>query len=192
MALALEQQYHISAAARQLDTLAMLEQRRTEDTSETFANINETYIGGSRPPQADAGAGVVPPRSPFTPSATASPRTSPRDNPPQQHTPPPFAIPDSANIQSQVSVRQSQGPRRIQSPAPTNPGSLSVLHYADIGLSTELQRMLNGSTLDSEFTAGSVMGGASLSGIGQLASLAENEEHDRRTAREVSPTRMIG
>ena len=185
MALAREQQQHIAAAARQLDTLAMLENRAATHLP-GLATINDAYIDSTRPPQADAGAGSGGTVVAETPSA---PRVqfSGVENP-ATRDPPPFAVPhESTPSNPEAMLRQS-------SMGTGNTGALSVLHYADIGLSTELRRVLNRSTLDSEMTAGSVLGGPSIPSLsgnyGQLRSLAEDvstdEQASQRTAREVS------
>jgi hypothetical protein len=198
--LALEQQQHIDAASRQLETLARLEQRR-QMVSPVMAQLRESYIGGGQVPQpagADSGGGG--PASPVVTSSTApqvppielnvpSPppltplRPSPRN---RETTPPPFATHDQ-----NVAVGPASSPRApaVRSQADAVNQGLSVLHYADMGLSTELTRMLNRSTLDPDMSATASMLGAygpPLQSAGpsleHLSALAETdpEEEQRR------------
>jgi Autophagy protein ATG9 len=68
-AIARERQLHIEAAARQLETLAVLERQRSQNIGERAVvvdanQMNDAYIGFSVATAADAGAGLQLPQSP--------------------------------------------------------------------------------------------------------------------------------
>ena len=194
--LALEQQQHLEAAVRQLETLARLQQRSLIE-SPLMGALRESYINGQPPQPAGADSGGGGTASPVV-TSTEPPLAAPERNvssPPRlQHLsppagsiettpPPPFALHDSV-------AGPPTSPRPgMRSQMTSNQSAHSVLHYADMGLSTELRRMLNRSTLDPEFSAtASVLGAYDQSlpsagpSHGHLTSLAENdpEEQQRR------------
>jgi len=209
-ALAREQEHHMEAAAKQLETLIQMEQQsKRVDPAITsgISRLNESYLrqraavtratGG-----ADSGGGAParttqPPLVPLTPARQiqndSQMRTPPMVNhfstleqPTRQRelTPLPFASsPDFDETQSSTTQASL---RPLRSPSP-NSAALSILHYADAGLSTELQRMLNRSTLDPDLSvSGSMLGrlGAMSHGpsYGHLASLLENEQSEQESA----------
>jgi len=211
VALARERDYHIEAAARQLETLRILEQRqKEEDISASSApdnNIDESYIGReAHISEADAGAhsggeslfsrtrqdslfeagihsdAVPPTRHPTSNTqAATSGSLPPRQRP---GNPPP---PDAALLLERNSIRRSPSPADIAV-------ATSILHYGDTALSAELLRVLNRSTLDpNQSVAGSVLGTAfdhSLLSISNLNSTyqardqGEDEVLDRNAQRQ--------
>ena len=202
-ALVREQQHHLEAAARQLETLVEMEQQtRRMDPNATFgiSQLNESYLrqraAGMKPTGgADSGGGApttltpIPqlPSSPTRPSSNETHASTPPlenlcftlESPIQtrQHTPLPFAASPDDDQTHVLSLQTSLHPLLSSSPSPAH---LSVLHYADIGLSTELQRVLNRSTLDPDVSVtdsmlgrlGSMVPGPS---FGHLASLLEGQ-----------------
>ncbi len=123
LALARERQHHIAAAARQLETLRLFEERQSNDNVTTLnydVQINENYVGLQ--------------------GQTDEIRKSEK----------------KGDIKGEKIVHfkedTTMSPGVIVPPGekkkPENSIAASVLHYADIGLSTELQSILNRSTLD--------------------------------------------
>ena len=209
IALAREQEHHMEAAAKQLETLLQMEQhtKAMDPTATTgFSRLNESYlrqrVAASRSAGgADSGGGapVRQSHSPMLPTTPASPslnETMSRTPPPSHQfsapeatvrtrelTPLPFAdYPD--RDEAQISNMQASV-RSIRSASP-NPAVLSVMHYADFSLSTELERVLNRSTLDPDVSVtssmlgrlGSIAPGLS---YGHLASLLENQQVEQET-----------
>lgn len=173
-ALGREQQLHIEAAARQLDTLAQLEGQRNE-TRPTFGAVDDSYIPKVQAP-ADAGAGTMPHHGlPLPAQPPSNPRVTPRTSaiPPSEPSPihngheeplPPFAIPTPPVL-----------PPRPSSSSTLTPGNRSSTAAAlSMGLSSELRRILNMSTLDPDVSvAGSLL-------AGDLSA----EDEDRRAGRQ--------
>ena len=113
--------------------------------------------------------------------------------------PPPFALDvpaDTGSVPPVLPHRQSSTgtadstrlPTTTTATATTSNNALSVLHYTDMGLSTELRRILNRSVIDPDFAASSMVRGPSIHTGHHLQSLAERqtaEEHaEQRAARE--------
>jgi autophagy-related protein 9 len=197
-ALAIEQQQHLEAAVRQLETLARMQQRNQTE-SPLLVALRESYIGGHSPQPSGADSGGGGAASPIVASFDhnfplaisernlASPiRIPPLVPPPRnrQITPPPFSLHDSFGG---VSTIPRQG---MLSQIGANQSAQSVLHYTDMGLSTELRRMLSRSTLDPDMSATASILGAYEQSLppagpshGQLSSLLGNdlEEQQRRS-----------
>ena len=208
-ALAREQELHMEAAAKQLETLIQMEQSRRNDHSVGIGitHLNESYLrrrgvvdriaGG-----ADSGGGAPArflhsPQLPVTPSRR-SPNEAMLRTPPSAHqfatlesptqdqelTLLPFASSPDLDQTHSSTIHSSLRPT-LRSPSP-NAAALSVLHYADVGLSTELQRVLNRSTLDPDVSVtGSMLGrlGSFSPGpsYGHLASLLEDQQAEQET-----------
>jgi autophagy-related protein 9 len=211
-ALVREQQHHLAAAARQLETLVEMEQQtRRMDPNATFgiSQLNESYLrqraAGLKPTGgADSGGGApatltLISQLPLTPSRPSSNETSASTLPLANHgfkfepptqsrqlTPLPFAASPEHDQTHLSSFQTSLHPLRLPNP---NSATLSVLHYADIGLSTELQRVLNRSTLDPDVSVTSSMLGrlGSVSpepSFGHLASLLEGQPAEQGSTEE--------
>jgi len=221
-ALAREIQPHIEAAARQLETLRRLEsnnrgQPRQDNLSMGVGRIDESYMrqnlstieesGG-----ADSGGGGIFPRNDATNNgrvARGITNNNSRSHVHFQNTEHSQMLGGSSltlvtdgshdlHSDSQFSTASSQTPLGYGSSQQPNPANLntaaSVLHYADIGLSTELRRILNRSTLDLDMSAaGSVFGTATLPSLSMLQSttdaragalLDESETRERQAERQ--------
>jgi hypothetical protein len=113
----------MQAAARQLETLANLEQR---EQPTTFLRVNESYLGNA---PADAGAGVVTSR--YSPPLLASSQLGSTSNE--------ASLPTSNNNESVPPTNNQEGLSQSFYQPPT--GSLHV------GVSTELRRILSMSTI---------------------------------------------
>jgi len=172
-ALGREQQLHIEAAARQLDTLARLEGQRNYAPSPLEA-VDDSYIPKTQA-TADTGTGTIdpggmhqlyqPPSNPQTTTTTAAtstiiPSTSaPTEVLEREEILPPFAVPNAP-------------PRPSSSSALTPGNRSSSAGELSMGLSSELRRILNMSTLDVS-VAGSLL-------TGDLST----EDEDRRAGRQ--------
>ena len=179
-ALRREQQLHIEAAARQLEVLATLEHSHS-DTNEhgaeqplPFADVDESYI--TRQARADAGAGLVPTGvspniiTPSTPSLAGTPSV-PSVSLQQPNQAGGYSRPfDSTSVeQSHFGIHNSELPSRLSSSSGLGHRS-SVAHHPGLsaGLSSELRRILNMSTL--------VDADSSVADSLFVADLAEDEE----------------
>jgi hypothetical protein len=143
-ALAMEQQQHMAAAARQLETLARLEQRTLTD-SPVLTNIQESYIGGQPPqqPGADSGGGGMVSRNPpdslsnmaLTPAAAL--RLGQIRSPLREITPPPFAIQEQIppNPIRAGGFRSQPLSASMSSALPTGDANLSVEARQDLSRS---------------------------------------------------------
>eukprot|EP00978_Attheya_sp_CCMP212_P027362 scaffold91632_cov54-Attheya_sp.AAC.1 len=198
IAIARERQHHIEAAARQLETFTQLE-RRTHDQAVVSqsglnqgANMMESYVAGPPPVNdgADVGGGgpISPPHfpdphaAPFAVSTPSVPRVHFEQ---REYSIPPVdssmqASQDTlGSLQPVDSMTSSSVLTTLPSLGSTLPNSSgvvnSVLHYADLGLSTELRRILNRSTLDPDVSVADslLMGGG---GGGGLPSMHMDDE----------------
>lgn len=201
MEMARERQHHIEAAARQLETLAQLEQQRrlVGPAGQAYgAKVDESYIGKAAG-GADSGGGVGIATHQRSTTELGAIDTSPRVH---------FDGSTREESQSQQSPsRADRGPgpgefsaglpppgrsmmSGLRSPSPANPAALSVLHYADLGLSSELRRILNRSTLDSDASGmGSVLGGTydptlSAAGPSQVGSTGDMTDRENVAQRQ--------
>lgn len=166
-ALARERQHHMEAAARQLETLTQLEEgQQTGLHGGGVSQMNASIAAAG----ADSGGGfvyhVAPPfnqaaifQDPQMPGSTSQLR---RD---LLHMPTDDSEVTSLPSAQAVHPPGHPPPQHVR-PAgtrssPTNPASLSVPHYADEGLSTELTNMLGRSSFDPGLSTmgGSVVGG---------------------------------
>jgi len=193
-ALLREQQHHVHAAARQLETLAMLEKKMSA-IAPPPVRIDEGYIIQSSIHQSrQIGTSHMNPTISTASNqicATTDEQSDVQgiDN----DLVPPFAHHNSHNQhfkdQSSEISRRSNG-----KPWPAKPLDSSSLHFVDTSLSTELRNVLNRSTLDTDVgEASAILGKSSVvslsGGQGQLASLVIEEMDDdseRRTQQEVS------
>lgn len=203
VALAKERNYHIEAAARQLETLRLLEERQLDQVGTGSARsngIDESYIekqagiseadagahsgGESLPSRAAQGScigartkpGAVPTAHRFNSEVDATAGIG-ASLPPLPRSGP------SQNAPSSLFARNSSAGR------PTSPANFStttsVLHYGDAALSAELMRVLNRSTLNPNLSvAGSVLGSAldhslpSLSNLNATSSSVDPDEDE--------------
>jgi hypothetical protein len=180
IAIARERQHHIEAAARQLETFTQLE-RRTHDPAAVTqsglnegANMMESYVAGPPPVNdgADVGGGcpISPPHfpdphaAPFAVSTPSVPRVHFEQR--ESSFPSMQASQDTLGSLQPVDSMSSSSvlatPPSLGSTLPNSSGVVnSVLHYADLGLSTELRRILNRSTLDPDVSVADslLMGG---------------------------------
>jgi len=134
-ALAKERQHHIEAAARQLETLMMMEQKKQQLQQQR--NLEANIITANTPDVTDTAK--------RSKEQQAIIETKHETHLTQQQQ------------LSSTSLHISEPPANLATPLPSNTlappisnlaAAMSVLHYADAGLSTELQRILNQSTLD--------------------------------------------
>ena len=167
VALAKERTHYIDAAARQLETLRQMDQMRGHDNamrSTQLDQVNEAYISRRVAAGADSGGGGIDNVEADNnkgenenvddtvgelPYIAASQNAAPRM--------PSAGLGTLRSIQSASSIG-GMLPNSMLGP-PSNVAAASVLHYADTGLSTELQRVLARSTLDPNLSfGGSVLG----------------------------------
>jgi hypothetical protein len=161
-ALTREQQLHVEAAARQLETLALLEVPQMYSPS--IPGVNESHIPRVQAP-ADAGAGTFPVHGtaqPLGPPPEAFSQDSAQSgtigrisgDSRHQHDDPlaPFvAGPTPASLRSNFGVIQAPFTSSL---APSNRSTMP----SALGLSSELRRILNMSTLDADVSvAGSLL-----------------------------------
>ena len=179
-ALARERHAHIEAAARQLETLRQIEQMRLKDGSDPKKvgpeQLDEAHIShietkaGADSGADSGGGGSMQLHGGDQIKSVEQDGASMRDtigelrSPAPQHS---STRPRGVNFQGNASLQQPgfSGIRQVPSetsllpsmtvgPQSNNTAATgSILHYADNGLSTELQRVLNRSTLDPSFSA---------------------------------------
>lgn len=184
-ALAREQDLHIKAAARQLETLADLEQRQPQQASPV--RIVESHIPKPQAP-ADAGAGSLQSFTTDNPSTNKLPLSTLASFPPAvpDHYLPsqaetaddlhPFVTsqslaPQLSSLAYSLSNRAQVG-GTLSTVSNTSPSHrLATTGGMSLALSSELRRILNMSTLDPEVSL-LATGGAS------------DEDYDRRTERQ--------
>jgi len=204
LALAKERNHHIEAAARQLETLRLLEERQREKVNVSSARsnkIDESYIAKrAQISEADAGAHSggesLPSRvgqgstigSGFKPDPSSPTHKVDFEEEMQGGTGAALPLPLrsgplQANLPSSLHARNYSLGR---SPSPANlSAATSILHYGDAALSAELLRVLNRSTLDpNQSVAGSVLGTAfdhslpSLSNLNAVSSSFDPEDDE--------------
>lgn len=185
IALDRERNYHIEAAARQLETLRLLEERQRAHTNTSSGNdIVESYIDKkTEVSEADAGAhsGGVSSQPKATTRGRERSRIVPTQNgfnsvddaparfgAPAPPPPLPRVGPLQSNVLSSMHARNSS-----VGPSPANlSAATSILHYGDAALSAELLRVLNRSTLDpNQSVAGSILGSALDQSLPSLSNL---------------------
>lgn len=173
-ALTREQQLHVEAAARQLETLARLEQHHISPTSFQAA-LDESYFPKPQAP-ADAGAGAgirhryVPPLQQRT-VLDASPHREVGRMPDLAESPS-----DDDPLLPFATSSGQDSPNRMASTQLTH-HTPPFSHGASTGLSTELRRILNLSTLNLSTLDPDVSVMASALGIGGGASIPMSEHH---------------
>jgi len=174
IALARERHHYVEAATRQLETLHKMEENTNANLDNQTPHIQpiEKYIipdanrGGGRPGQQIMSHEI---RSESFPAEVDAATTSALHVHFPEHEDQIFPIPSPNNL----------APSRALSHTDTIP-SASVLHYTDASLSTELQRVLNRSTLDPEasITCGLLGPSDSLLSLSQLnASTVRDSVH---------------
>ena len=181
-ALMREQQLHVQAAARQIETLEMLEQSEKKGP---VHQIHEAYIGQSSMHQ--HATGYAPPTIADASSHSMAEQGTLKNS-----------LSSGKGDQAVSPKNEDRGRLPATktdnfSPLGQRLPSTNALHYADAGLSTELRSVLNRSTLDPGMSASGVFGRSSVVSLGgahgQLASLiedAESEESEGRTQQQVS------
>jgi hypothetical protein len=182
----------MEAAARQLETLTQLEKRRQTGPQEGGMPHIETSNIRRAAGGADSGGGFI--QHGASPSNQADSFTQPQmpESSTRLRRDPPHMSIDNSEVTSLPSAqvvhpagyvlpRHATAETRSNS---TNPASLSVPHYADVGLSTELTNMLARSSFDPGLSAmGSVVGGAYdpfLSAAGHLPVPSSQDQLDGR------------
>jgi hypothetical protein len=154
IALARERQHHVAAAARQLETLRALEERQMGGGGITATlnyeeRVDENYLGKRMDTSDSKDVNTIESIGPSVATATdlgvinESQGKSSDSNSGSVHLKDDGGIsPPAVPITTATAPSLGVGNISNQSIA------ASVLHYADIGLSTELQNILNRSTLD--------------------------------------------
>jgi len=179
-AISREQQLHIEAAARQLETLARLED--TNIQSSVYPGVDDSHIPRVQA-AADAGAGAFPAGQPLSrPPSEVSTHFNAQssafgvglDMHDRSDSPGPFAF--NANAPHSLSRLNPGGPQLPFAgiPRQTSAGSLPLSIITpqhsgiNLGLSSELRRILNMSTLD----------------VSMAGSLLESEDDGRKAERQ--------